>query len=193
MNPILIFLICFGLSLNLYAAVVCKGALLPSIRKNDLIYYSFVFAVWQLITLSLGNIIAVFLSIAGFTREGQPIDRLLAVVIFVCIAFRMLKAAWKRETILEKRLDCLNGRAVMVVCMQYGFYTFFAGIAFGLFRARLWQVLGMLVGITVFMVPLGFYAGYRFGYEMKDKVYLLGGGCVLGGALYLWGRMFLGG
>ncbi len=98
MNPILIFLICFGLSLNLYAAVVCKGALLPSIRKNDLIYYSFVFAVWQLITLSLGNIIAIFLSIAGFIREGQPIDRLLAIVIFVCIAFRMLKAAWKRET-----------------------------------------------------------------------------------------------
>lgn len=193
MNPILIFLICFGLSLDLYAAVVCKGALLPSLEKNDLFFYSFVFAIWQLITLSLGNIIAVFLSITGFTREGQPIDRLLAIVIFVCIAFRMLKAAWKRETILEKRLDCLNSRTVMIVCMQYGFYTFFAGIAFGLFRARLWQVLWRLVGISVFMVPLGFYTGYRFGYGMKNKVYLLGGGCILAVALYLGVRMFLAG
>lgn len=133
MNPILIFLICFGLSLNLYAAVVCKGALLPSIKKNDLIFYSFVFAIWQLITLSLGNIIAVFLSITGFTREGQPIDGLLAIVILACIAFRMLKAAWKRETIFEKRLDCLNSRAVMVICMQYGFYTFFRVLLLGCF------------------------------------------------------------
>lgn len=191
MNLILIFLICFGLSLDLYAAIVCKGALLPSLEKNKLIFYSLVFGIWQLITLSLGSIVAIFLSIAGFTREGQPINRLLGVVIFVCIAFRMLKAAWKRETILEKRLDGFSAKTVMTVCMQYGFYTFFSGIAFGLFRARLWQVLGMLVTITIFMVLLGFYTGYRFGYEMKNKAYLFGGGCILVVALYLTAGMVL--
>ena len=55
-----------------------------------------------------------------------------------------------------------------------------AGIAFGFLQTNLFVVLVMVVLVTVLCIVAGVYTGYHFGFEQKNKVYILGTLCLWG-------------
>ena len=55
MSLIEILIISIGLSLDVYAVVVCQGAVLLKIEKTKLLKMSLFFCAWQVVAVSIGH------------------------------------------------------------------------------------------------------------------------------------------
>ena len=82
--------------------------------------------------------------------------------------------AWKNEGILE-RLSDVNYKQLCVAAFFTSLDALFAGMGFGLLKARFYIVALSILIITAVMVILGLYTGMRLGYEQKTKAYGIGG------------------
>lgn len=58
MNWIEMLLVTLGLSLDIFAAVECQGALVAQVKKKHLIIICALLSVWQMAALYLGSIFA---------------------------------------------------------------------------------------------------------------------------------------
>ena len=71
-----------------------------------------------------------------------------------------------------------NGEIIAVVISNI--YTAAAGCACGLVGTTVWQIIAIILVMSVIMVSAGLYTGLHFGFEKKTIAYLAG-------ALLLWG------
>lgn len=174
MNLIEILVISVGLSLDVYAVVVCQGAVLLKIERMKLLKMSLIFCVWQVAAVILGHWVALipFLSVA--TENMRLIWELISVIIFMALGIYMLYKAWKNEGILE-RLSDINYRQLCAAACFTSIDALFAGMGFGFLKAGLIAVALNILIVTAFAVVLGLYTGYRLGYEQKTKAYGVGG------------------
>ena len=143
MSLIEILIISIGLSLDVYAVVVCQGAVLLKIEKTKLLKMSLFFCAWQVVAVAIGHAVTLY-------------------------------KAWKNEGILE-RLSDVNYKQLCVAAFFTSLDALFAGMGFGLLKARFYIVALSILIITAVMVILGLYTGMRLGYEQKTKAYGIGG------------------
>ena len=166
MSLIEILIISIGLSLDVYAVVVCQGAVLLKIEKTKLLKMSLFFCAWQVVAVSIGHTVTLIPYLTDIAKNVSYVGEFISVIIFTVIGVYMLYKAWKNEGILERLSDA-------------AFFTsldaLFAGMGFGLLKARFYIVALSILIITAVMVILGLYTGMRLGYEQKTKAYGIGG------------------
>lgn len=97
MRMLFLIMVTVGLSMEFYAVVVCKSALLAQIHTENLIISCLIIGGWQLVCLAAGNYIGILLNIYRFTTAHHAMNALLSIVIFLLIAVHMAKSAWKNE------------------------------------------------------------------------------------------------
>ena len=161
MSLIEILIISIGLSLDVYAVVVCQGAVLLKIEKTKLLKMSLFFCAWQVVAVAIA-------------KNVSYVGEFISVIIFTVIGVYMLYKAWKNEGILE-RLSDVNYKQLCVAAFFTSLDALFAGMGFGLLKARFYIVALSILIITAVMVILGLYTGRRLGYEQKTKAYGIGG------------------
>lgn len=174
MNWLEEILIIVGVSLDIFASMACQGALLAKIEKRQLVLLCVLAAVWQLAALCLGDLVAALLGWQVNSGHEAFLGRVLAAAIFFCLSIRLVIKAWKNERIVEKREESLGWKRFLLVMAGSGNYTFLAGVAFGFLGIRLLPALVMIVCISILVVALGMYTGYRLGFEQKLKAYAAG-------------------
>ena len=167
MSLIEILIISIGLSLDVYAVVVCQGAVLLKIEKTKLLKMSLFFCAWQVVAVAIGHAVTLIPYLADIAKNVSYVGEFISVIIFTVIGVYMLYKAWKNEGILE-RLSDVNYKQLCVAAL-------FAGMGFGLLKARFYIVALSILIITAVMVILGLYTGRRLGYEQKTKAYGIGG------------------
>ncbi|MBR1693200.1 MAG: manganese efflux pump [Lachnospiraceae bacterium] len=177
MGIVFLIMIAVGLSMEFYAVVVCKSALLASIDRRRLAVNCLMIGIWQLISLAVGNLIGRLLNILQFTAEHHAMNALLSIVIFGFLALHMAKSAWKNESIIEKRISSLAFRQIGAISFHFGFYSMITGLALSLLSIPVASQTIVFCIIILSSVLLAFYTGYRFGYEQKTKAYVIG--CIL--------------
>lgn len=174
MSLIEILIISIGLSLDVYAVVVCQGAVLLKIEKTKLLKMSLFFCAWQVVAVSIGHTVTLIPYLADIAKNVSYIGEFISVIIFTVIGVYMLYKAWKNEGILE-RLSDVNYKHLCVAAFFTSLDALFAGMGFGLLKARFYIVALSILIITAVMVILGLYTGMRLGYEQKTKAYGIGG------------------
>ena len=179
MSWIEIVLITIGMSLDTFAAVECQGALVAKLEKKRLSMAVTVIALWQTIALLIGSFLVTLLNQYDTQLSGEAfIGRILAILILFGMGLRMFVKAWRNERIVEKREDGLDIKKTFFSIAKGTIFTILTGIAFAFLEADLKAVLIMIICVTIAMVIIGLYTGYRLGFEQKSKAYI-GGGALL--------------
>lgn len=179
MSWIEIVLITIGMSLDTFAAVECQGALVAKLEKKRLSMAVTVIALWQTIALLIGSFLVTLLNQYDTQLSGEAfIGRILAILILFGMGLRMFVKAWRNERIVEKREDGLDIKKTFFSIAKGTIFTILTGIAFAFLEADIKAVLIMIICVTIAMVIIGLYTGYRQGFEQKSKAYI-GGGALL--------------
>lgn len=179
MSWIEIVLITIGMSLDTFAAVECQGALVAKLEKKRLSMAVTVIALWQTIALLIGSFLVTLLNQYDTQLSGEVfIGRILAILILFGMGLRMFVKAWRNERIVEKREDGLDIKKTFFSIAKGTIFTILTGIAFAFLEADIKAVLIMIICVTIAMVIIGLYTGYRLGFEQKSKAYI-GGGALL--------------
>ena len=179
MSWIEIVLITIGMSLDTFAAVECQGALVAKLEKKRLSMAVTVIALWQTIALLIGSFLVTLLNQYDTQLRGEAfIGRILAILILFGMGLRMFVKAWRNERIVEKREDGLDIKKTFFSIAKGTIFTILTGIAFAFLEADIKAVLIMIICVTIAMVIIGLYTGYRLGFEQKSKAYI-GGGALL--------------
>ena len=179
MSWIEIVLITIGMSLDTFAAVECQGSLVAKLEKKRLSMAVTVIALWQTIALLIGSFLVTLLNQYDTQLSGEAfIGRILAILILVGMGLRMFVKAWRNERIVEKREDGLDIKKTFFSIAKGTIFTILTGIAFAFLEADIKAVLIMIICVTIAMVIIGLYTGYRLGFEQKSKAYI-GGGALL--------------
>ena len=179
MSWIEIVLITIGMSLDTFAAVECQGALVAKLEKKRLSMAVTVIALWQTIALLIGSFLVTLLNQYDTQLSGEAfIGRILAILILFGMGLRMFVKAWRKERIVEKREDGLDIKKTFFSIAKGTIFTILTGIAFAFLEADIKAVLIMIICVTIAMVIIGLYTGYRLGFEQKSKAYI-GGGALL--------------
>ena len=179
MSWIEIVLITIGMSLDTFAAVECQGALVAKLEKKRLSMAVTVIALWQTIALLIGSFLVTLLNQYDTQLSGEAfIGRILAILILFGMGLRMFVKAWRNERIVDKREDGLDIKKTFFSIAKGTIFTILTGIAFAFLEADIKAVLIMIICVTIAMVIIGLYTGYRLGFEQKSKAYI-GGGALL--------------
>ena len=175
-------LVTLGVSLDIFAAMACKGAQLSKIEKKPLVKLCVLFAVWQTAALDVGSIVGSFLRM----REANPRTgntQIIAAVIFGVLGMLMIRKAWKNELIIERRDDGYAWKSLVVRLALISVWTLVLGVALGFLGTGTALLLTVISVATVLVVIAGLYVGYHLGYEQKTKAYAIGGVLLLIGAV----------
>lgn len=176
MGVIEIALITIGLSLDAFAVVGCQGAVVARLEKKQLAIAVALIAIWQTIALLVGDLLVTLLNrFDTHLNAKSMIEEILAALIFLGLGLRMFKKALKNEKLIEKRQDKLNLKKIFALVAKGTACTILVGVAFAFLATDIKTVLLLLACITVGMVIIGLYIGYRFGFEKQSKAYVAGG------------------
>jgi putative Mn2+ efflux pump MntP len=174
MNLIEILMISVGLSLDVYAVVVCQGAVLLKIERSKLFKMCLIFCIWQGAAVEIGNLITCIPYLSVAAESMQKIWHLISVIIFFALGVYMLYKAWKNQGILE-RLSEINYKQICIAACFTSIDALFAGMGFGFLKTGTVAVVLSILIVTALAVIVGLYTGYRLGYEQKTKAYGVGG------------------
>lgn len=173
-----ILMISVGLSLDVFAYALYKGAMMPVIRKSSLFKICSVFTVWQMASLLLGNMIANIPMLKIPAGRAVIHWRILSVTIFEALGLYMIVKAGREKVIIERKDETMGVKQIAVWACITSVDAFLAGIGFGFFQADFFFTTISVGIVTVLSVIAGIYAGYWMGCQSKNKAVTLGG-CIL--------------
>lgn len=168
MNLISVFLIGVGLSMDAFAAAICKGL---SIRKNFL-EKSFVialfFGVFQAVMPYIGYLLG-----SIFAEKLQAVDHWIAFVLLSIIGVNMIRESRDKTcTIEEDRLDLKN---LFMLVIATSIDALAVGVSFAFLKIKI-SLAVFVIGLTTFVISfLGVRIGRAFGIALKDKAQVAGG------------------
>ena len=168
MNLISVFLIGVGLSMDAFAAAICKGL---SIRKNFL-EKSFVialfFGVFQAAMPYIGYLLG-----SIFAEKLQAVDHWIAFVLLSIIGVNMIRESRDKTcTIEEDRLDLKN---LFMLAIATSIDALAVGVSFALLKIKI-SLAVFVIGLTTFVISFfGVRIGRAFGIALKDKAQVAGG------------------
>ena len=168
MNLISVFLIGVGLSMDAFAAAICKGL---SIRKNFL-EKSFVialfFGVFQAVMPYIGYLLG-----SIFAEKLQAVDHWIAFVLLSIIGVNMIRESRDKTcTIQEDRLDLKN---LFMLAIATSIDALAVGVSFAFLKIKI-SLAVFVIGLTTFVISFfGVRIGRTFGIALKDKAQVTGG------------------
>ncbi len=173
-------LIIAGVLLDVFAAMEIQGAMIANLKKRTIVIACSVVAGLELIYYIGGYGICRLLVIKGYISDAVNYGEIIAVVILALLGIRLIIKAIKREFIQESRKDSIRVWDYIRIVIVSSIYTAAAGCACGLVGTTIWQIIAIILVISVTMVLGGLYTGLHFGFEKKTIAYVIG-------ALLLWG------
>lgn len=174
MNWLETVLVIIAISLDIFAAIACKGAQLSKIEKKPMMILCALFAVWQAVALGLGSLAGSYLYRRDIHQTSNSTEA-VAAVLFVVLAVMMLRKAYQKENFTEHRDDEFAWKSLVCRLAIISIGTMILGVALGFLGTPTTIVLVVVLLVTVCVVIAGLYVGYHFGYAIRPKVYAAAG------------------
>lgn len=169
-----ILIIC-GISLDIFGTMAGRGAVAARLEPRRLAGLCGLAALWQPAALGLGALLSELLQLHHKIGHGTLLGQVIAALIFFGLAVRLLRKVWKDENVVERREDHPQWKRIILQLAAASFYTLLAGVAFGFVGFNLKAILIMMLCVSVAVVLLGMYTGYRLGFAHRFSVYVTGG------------------
>lgn len=168
MNLFSVFLVGLGLSMDAFAAAVCKGL---AIKKNFLeksLVIALFFGVFQGLMPYIGYLLG-----SIFAEKLQAIDHWIAFILLGIIGINMIREARDKTCPIEEdRLDIKN---LFVLAIATSIDALAVGVSFAFLEIKI-SLAVLVIGLTTFAISfVGVQIGKFFGIALKDKAQITGG------------------
>lgn len=166
-----ILLIGVGLSMDAFAAAVCKGLNMRKVNKKYCLIIALFFGGFQalmpLVGWFLGN---------QFERYITSVDHWIAFVLLAFLGGKMIFEALKKEEDDEVKLDCrLDVKELLLLSVATSIDALAVGITFAFLQVNIFEAI-TIIGCTTFVIAgAGVFIGNIFGSKYKQKAEIFGG------------------
>lgn len=161
-----------GLSMDAFAAAICKGLSMQRPSNSRALITGLFFGGFQAAMPLIGYLLG-----TRFSRYITTIDHWIAFVLLALIGLKMLKES-REMCPLPDDSFCLKSLTVMAVATSIDALA--VGITFAFLKVEIIPAVG-LIGLTTFILSfLGFRIGSVFGTKCKSRADLTGGLILIG-------------
>lgn len=182
MNWIIVVLVCLGLAFDVFSIAVSQGSVLGKVKFRGLVFMCLIVWAWQLVTLSIGYGIVALIDVKSLQPEIRDALWLVASTIFIACGGIKIFLVQRRKAVPEELSD-INLKKLHGIVAPTSIYTFFAAIGCGFLTLSYTEVCAVICILTIAIVIMGVFVGYRNG-ELNKKMYWAGGIFLIGaGAL----------
>lgn len=167
-----IIMIGIGLSMDAFAAAICKGLCMRKATVKNVLVIGFFFGGFQ----AMMPVIGYFLG-KQFENYIVAVDHWIAFVLLGFIGGKMILDVVKGE---EEEASCkietaLDIKEILVLAVATSIDALAVGISFAFLQVNI-QTAALAIGITTFLLSaLGVVIGNKFGSRYKNKATLAGG------------------
>lgn len=191
MNVVEIIVIAAGLSLDVFAYMLCKGAVMAEVKKSMLFQAGVIFTVWQTLSLIIGSLITMLPMVDALGIKAAKGSRYVSVAIFLILGLHMIVKARKAGQIVERREEKIEYRQIILWACITSVDAFLAGIGLGFTQTSFLLMTVVVMISTIIAVIAGTYAGWWMGCQFRQKFVLCGGLILLIGGAELAVRSLL--
>lgn len=168
MNLFSVFLVGVGLSMDAFAAAICKGL---AIKKNFLeksLVIALFFGVFQGLMPYIGYLLG-----SIFAEKLQAVDHWIAFVLLGVIGLNMIREARDKTCPIEE--DRLDIKKLFVLAIATSIDALAVGVSFAFLEIKI-SLAVLVIGFTTFVISFaGVQIGKFFGIALKDKAQITGG------------------
>ena len=180
-------LIAIGLSLDVFAYCLFKGAMISEINKKESGKMILLFTLFQTLMLVIGNMITWIPAIRSSYESARGLRNLVAVFLFFGIGLHMIIKSFMRRhnEIREQKEDTYNYHIILLWAFLTSLDALIAGLGFGFLGLKLIAAALVVAVVTALSVLAGLFCGYRLGCGPMNKMVTVGGCLVLIGGVDL--------
>lgn len=173
MDIFMILLVGFGLAYDVFGIAVSQGSVLGSVKARGIVLMCLMVCAWQVVAMAIGYGISALVHIDGMPKSVQMVWSIISAVIFIALGGIKLFLLYYKKAIPEVRSD-IDFKKTCGIASGTSIYTLFAGAACGILMLNPVYLGVMICVLTIGIVIVGVYVGYRNG-ELNKKVYWTGG------------------
>lgn len=168
MSLLTLFITAVGLSMDAFAASICKGLSLKKISVQKACIAGLWFGGFQALMPLLGYVLG-----SQFKQSLEAIDHWIAFVFLVLIGANMIKEAFSRES--EKADDSLSIKSMFLLAIATSIDALAVGITYAFLQVDIIAAVSFIGATTFTLSALGIKAGNTFGMRYKAKAEIAGG------------------
>ncbi len=162
-------LIGVGVSMDAFAASICKGLCSRKIDWKQAFLVAFFFGLFQAIMPLVGWLLG-----SSFSDYIQPIDHWIAFGLLVFVGAKMIWDAI-HENDEEECPDKLDIKELLMLSIATSIDALVVGISFALSNIDIWVAI-TIIGLTTFSLSfIGYIVGARFGARFRKPATITGG------------------
>lgn len=170
-----ILAVSIGLSLDVFAFALYKGAMISKMNWPRIAKMVVVFSVWQCGAMLLGSLISEIPFVkAQYTRAEKAYD-IVSALLFFGVGIVMIVKSLGHHEIIERRHDSFEMGQLCAWSAITSIDSFLTGISMGFLNTELTVLILQLAITGIVMVVAGVFMGYRIGCNMRYGALKLGG------------------
>lgn len=174
-----VFIISIGLSLDVFAYAMYKGAMISHLEAKKITKMAVVFALWQAVAMAVGSLISEIPVMEEHYQRTEKLYDVLSALILFAVGLIMIIRALKGKVITERREDNFYMKQLCIWAAITSLDSFLTGISLGFLNTAVHMLIIQLVLITVAAIIGGIFLGYRMGCQMRYGFVKLGGAILL--------------
>lgn len=174
-----VFIISIGLSLDVFAYAMYKGAMISHLEAKKITKMAVVFALWQAVAMAVGSLISEIPVIEEHYQRTEKLYDVLSALILFAVGLIMIIRALKGKVITERREDNFYMKQLCIWAAITSLDSFLTGISLGFLNTAVHMLIIQLVLITIDAIIGGIFLGYRMGCQMRYGFVKLGGAILL--------------
>lgn len=162
-----IIVIAIGLSMDAFAAAVCKGLSVQKLSGGQAALTGLYFGGFQALMPLVGFVL-------GFRFEDaiKSVDHWIAFIMLAFIGVNMIRESFGSAETVE---DCFCPREMLVMAVATSIDALVVGISFAFLSVNILAAAG-IIGVTTYVLSAaGVYVGHFFGARFKSAAELAGG------------------
>ena len=174
-----VFIISIGLSLDVFAYAMYKGAMISHLEPKKIPKMAVVFALWQAVAMAVGSLISEIPVIEEHYQRTEKLYDVLSALILFAVGLIMIIRALKGKVITERREDNFYMKQLCIWAAITSLDSFLTRISLGFLNTAVHMLIIQMVLITVAAIIGGIFLGYRMGCQMRYGFVKLGGAILL--------------
>ena len=180
-----ILLVAVGLSLDVFAYCLYKGAMLSALHREVVVKTILLFTVCQSLGLLLGNAVTLVPFLLLRVRRANRTWICVSGIIFLALGIYMLIKAYRNSahTIFERKNDRFEMRVMLIWALLASCDAVAAGIGFGFLAPALVMTVVTVAAATALTVAIGLICGFLLGCGPMNKCVAIGGALVIIGGV----------
>ncbi len=180
-----IIIICVGLTLDVFAYGLYKGAMVSTIQKSSVLKMTGIFVGFQVGMLLIGNAITKIPVFQVDVQSARSLWETVAICLFFGLGVWMIAKSFRKKykNIKEQKQDAYNYRLIVFWALMTSLDALIAGIGFGFLSIELFAAALNLGIMTAAGVILGVWCGYRLGCGPMNRFMTVGGLIVIIGGI----------